>query len=102
MIKIFSYLGKAIRSNTGVSSLSLLTVTMGVMAIVILIVICICMLVEVFSTHTITSSLDGYAAIIASVAAILTSVGLPKALNNFGENKYRDPPKMEVEEECDS
>ena len=50
------------------------------------------MLVEVIANHTISSSLDGYAAIIASVAGLITSVGIPKAINNYGENKYRDKP----------
>jgi len=67
-------------------------VLIGIMSVVILMVICICMLVEVFTTHTITSSLDGYAAIIASVAGLITSVGIPKAMNNYGENKYRKQP----------
>ena len=48
------------------------------------------MMVEVLTTHTISASLDGYAAIIASVAGLITSVGIPKALNNYGENKYRN------------
>lgn len=87
---IFNYLNKAVRSNTGISSLSLITVAIGIMSVIILVVICICMLVEVFSTSTITSSLDGYGAIIASVAGLITSVGLPKAINNYGENKFNN------------
>lgn len=87
--RITKYLGSAVRSNTGVSSLSLVTVSVGIVSIVILIVICICMLFEVFKTNTITASLDGYAAIIASVATLITSVGLPKAINNYSENKFR-------------
>lgn len=80
----------AIKSNTGVSSLSLLMVTIDIMSIIVMIVICVCMLVEVFNNHTIASSLDGYAAIIASVAGLITSAGLPKAINNYGENKYKN------------
>lgn len=86
---ILNYLNKAVSSNTGISSLSLITVAIGIMAVIMLVVICICMLVEVLTTHTIASSLDGYGAIIASVAGLITSVGLPKAINNYGENKYR-------------
>ena len=85
---ILDYLGKAVRSNTGVSSLSLITVGVGVVSLLVLIVICTCMLVEVITTHTITASLDGYAAIIGAVAGLITSVGLPKAINNYGENKF--------------
>lgn len=88
--KIIDYLGRAIQSNTGVSSLSLVVVLSGIMAVIILVVICICMLVEVIATHTIASSLDGYAAIIGAVAGLIASVVLPKAINNYGENKYNN------------
>lgn len=88
--KIIGYLNKAIRSNTGVSSLSLILVFTGTMSVVMLVVICVCMLIEVITTHTIASSLDGYAAIIGAVAGLLTAVGLPKAINNYGEHKYKD------------
>ena len=88
--KVIEYLGKAIRSNTGISSLSLVVVIMGVMSIILLLVICVCMLVEVFSTHTISTSLDGYAAIIGAIAGLVVSVGIPKAINNYGENKYNN------------
>lgn len=88
--KVIDYLSKAIKSNTGISSLSLIMVIVGIMSIIILIVVCICMLVEVLTTHTITASLDGYAAIIGAVAGLITSVGLPKAINNYGENKYKN------------
>lgn len=91
MIKKFiDYLGKAVKSNTGISSLSLIMVAIGIMSVIVLIVICACMLIEVITTHTITASLDGYAAIIGAVAGLITSVGLPKAINNYGENKYNN------------
>ncbi len=91
MIKrIIDYLSKAVESNTGISSLSLIVVITGIMSIIVLIVVCICMLIEVITTHTINSSLDGYAAIIASVAGLITSVGIPKAITNYGENKFRN------------
>lgn len=88
--KIIDYLDSAVKSNTGVSSLSLIVVAVGIMAVITLIVVCICLLVEVFTSHTIASSLDGYAAIIASIAGLITSVGIPKAINNYGENKYKN------------
>lgn len=85
---LIEYLGKAIKSNTGVSSLSLIAVAVGAMAIIVLIVICICMLVEVLATKTIASSLDGYASIITAIAGLIAAVGIPKALNNYSENKF--------------
>lgn len=88
--KIINYLDSAVKSNTGVSSLSLIVVAVGIMAVITLVVVCICLLVEVFTSHTIASSLDGYAAIIASIAGLITSVGIPKAINNYGENKYKN------------
>lgn len=87
--KVIDYLDSAVKSNTGVSSLSLIVVAVGIMAVITLVVVCICLLVEVFTSHTIASSLDGYAAIIASIAGLITSVGIPKAINNYGENKYK-------------
>lgn len=88
--KVIDYLDSAVKSNTGVSSLSLIVVAVGIMAVITLAVVCICLLVEVFTSHTIASSLDGYAAIIASIAGLITSVGIPKAINNYGENKYKN------------
>lgn len=88
--KVIDYLDSAVKSNTGVSSLSLIVVAVGIMAVITLIVVCICLLVEVFTSHTTASSLDGYAAIIASIAGLITSVGIPKAINNYGENKYKN------------
>ena len=88
--KIIDYLDSAVKSNTGVSSLSLIVVAVGIIAVITLVVVCICLLVEVFTSHTIASSLDGYAAIIASIAGLITSVGIPKAINNYGENKYKN------------
>ena len=86
---IVTYLGKAVKSNTGVSSLSLIVVSIGIMAIVTLIVICLCMLIEMLFNHTISSSLDGYASIITSIATLVGAVGIPKAINNYGENKFK-------------
>lgn len=88
---IQNYLGQIIRNNTGVSSLSFIMVTIGIMSILLLLVICICMLIEVIYNHTIATSLDGYAAIIGAVAGLITSVGIPKAINNYSENKFKRP-----------
>lgn len=87
--KTVSYLGKAVKSNTGVSSLSLLVVVIGIIAVIILLSVVFCMIVEIIVNSTIASSLEGYASIIREVAILLTSVVIPKAINNYGENKYR-------------
>lgn len=94
---IKDYLDKAIRSNTGVSSLSLIMIAVVFMSIAILMVICFCLIVEVLSSYTISSSLDGYAQIICAVAGLITSVGLPKAINNYSENKFHEKRDMNNE-----
>lgn len=73
--------------------MSFLAVVIAVMAIIILAIVGVCMLVEVLNNHAISSSLDGYAAIITAVAGLIVSVGLPKAINNYGENKFKDKNK---------
>lgn len=95
---IQNYLDQTIRNNTGVSSLSFIMVAIGITSVLLLLVICICMLIEVIYNHTIATSLDGYAAIIGAVAGLMTSVGLPKAINNYGEHKFhRDKKDNNVE-----
>ena len=90
---IQNYLDQIIRNNTGVSSLSFIMVTIGIMSILLLLIICICMLIEVIYNHTIATSLDGYAAIIGDIAGLMTSVGLPKAINNYSEHKFHKDDK---------
>ena len=97
--KLTNYLKRAVESNTGVSTLSLVVVAIGIMAVMVLIVICVCMMVEVIATHTISSSLEGYAAIIGAVSTLIASVGIPKAINNYGENKYNRGRKKAIEQE---
>lgn len=94
---IRNYLDKAVRSNTGVSSLSLIMVAVVFMAMIVLLVICFCLIVEVLTSHTISSSLEGYAQIIGAVAGLITSVGIPKAINNYGENKFHGSRGNECE-----
>ena len=96
---ILEYLGKAVKSNTGISSLSRVAVAGGIAAIITIVVIDICMLVEVLFNHTIVSSLEGYSAIIASVAALVGAVGVPKAINNYSENKFSKNDITETEDE---
>ena len=96
--RVFDYLGRAVKSNTGISSLSLIVVAIGVMAVITLIVICICMMVEMIFNHTIVSSLEGYAAIVTAIATLVGAVGIPKAINNYGENKFKAHQSADEEE----
>ena len=93
--KVIEYLGRAVRSNTGISSLSLIAVAVGIMSVVTLVVICICMMVEMIAANTIASSLEGYAAIITAISTLVAAIGIPKAINNYGENKYGSQHKEE-------
>ena len=92
-MKIFKWitnsLSKVVKSNTGFSTLSWITVGVGLIAMAILIGILVCMLIEMISNQTIASSLDGYASIIREVAILICSVCLPKAINNYSENKFK-------------
>ena len=47
------------------------------------------MVVEMLFSHTIASSVEGYASIITALAGLVAAVGVPKAINNYGENKFR-------------
>lgn len=92
-MKVFRWitnsLGRVVKSNTGFSTLSWIAVGVGLIAMAILLGILVCMLIEMIANKTIASSLDGYASIIREVAILLTSVCIPKAINNYGENKFK-------------
>lgn len=87
--KIIDYSDKAVKSNTGVSSLSWLVVMVGWLVVLTVLVINICMMVEMVIAHTIVSSIEGYASIITALAGLAAAVGIPKAINNYGENKFK-------------
>lgn len=70
---------KLIQNNTGVSSKNFFLVTVTIVGIILLIVPAIILLVEVFTTHTINTDLNGLAAYIAAVAGIFASAGITKA-----------------------
>lgn len=95
--RAINYSDKAVKSNTGVSSLSWLVVIVGWLIIVTILVIDICMMVEMILAHTIASSIEGYASIITALAGLAAAVGIPKAINNYGENKFRNNPPREEE-----
>lgn len=97
MSKVLTYLNKLITRNTGVSSLSFILVALCIMSVLVIAVICACMIVEIVTMHTITSSLDGYASMIGAIAGLVTAVGLPKAINNYGEHKYKNKEEKQDE-----
>ena len=95
--RAINYSDKAVKSNTGISSLSWLVVIVGWLIVITILVIDICMMVEMILTHTIASSIEGYASIITALAGLAAAVGIPKAINNYGENKFRDNSPREEE-----
>lgn len=73
------WLIKLVQNNTGVSSKNFFLVCVTIVGIMLLIVPVIVLLVEIFTTHTINTDLNGLAAYIASVAGIFASAGITKA-----------------------
>lgn len=88
--RMIDYSDKACRSNTGVSSLSWMVVFVGWLVVLTLLCINFLMIMEMIVNHTIVSSVEGYASIITALAGLAAAVGVPKAINNYGENKFRN------------
>ena len=93
--RAIDYSDRAVKSNTGISSLSWMVVIVGWLVVITMLTINVCMLVEMFMAHTIASSIEGYAAIFTALAELVAAVGIPKALNNYAESKYWREPKEE-------
>lgn len=55
----------------------------------------IVLITEVFTTHTITTNLDGMAAYIGAVAGVFASAGITKAWSEKYENKPKDSTAVE-------
>ena len=96
--KVLDYSGNAIKSNTGISSLSWVLVLVGWLTVITMLTINICMLFEMIDSGTIASSIEGYAAVITALAELVAAVGIPKALNNYSENKFRKSHPSEDEQ----
>lgn len=81
------WLLKLIQNNTGISSKNFFLVAVTLIGLLLLIVPVIVLLVEVFTTNTIHTDLNGLAAYIGSVATIFASAGITKAWSERYENK---------------
>jgi len=77
---------KLIQNNTGVSSKNFFLIAVTIVGIILLIVPIIVLLVEVFTTNTIHTDLNGMAAYIAAVAGVFASAGITKAWSEKYEN----------------
>lgn len=76
-----------IKNNTGISSKNFFLVTVTIIGFILLLVPAIVLLTEVFTTHTITTNLEGMAAYIGAVAGVFASAGITKAWSEKYENK---------------
>lgn len=82
-----TYFGKLIRNNTGVSSKNFFLVIVTIIGCLLLLMPVFTLTIEAIFLHSISTSLEGYAAYIAAVSAIFASAGITKV---YGE-KYEKP-----------
>ena len=80
-------LGKLIKNNTGVSSKNFFLVTATIIGLVLLLIPAVVLLIEIISTYTIKTDLNGMASYIAAVAGVFASAGITKAWSEKYENK---------------
>ena len=82
-----NYLMKLIQNNTGVSSKNFFLVTVTIIGCILLLVPAFTLIIEVLFTHTIATSLEGFAAYIGSVASLFATAGITKAWSEKYECK---------------
>ena len=85
-----------IKNNTGISSKNFFLVVVTIIGCILLLVPAIVLLVEVFTTHTITTDLNGLASYIAAVAGIFASAGITKS---WSEKYERNHENYEISKE---
>jgi len=90
-----NYLMRLIQNNTGVSSKNFFLVTVTIIGCLLLLVPAFTLIIEVLFTHTIATSLEGFAAYIGSVSTLFATAGITKAWSE----KYECKKHMEEEEE---
>ena len=82
-----SYFAKLIGNNTGVSSKNFFLIVVTVIGCLLLLVPAFTLTFEVIFTHTIATSLEGFASYIAAVAGLFATAGITKAWSE----KYEKP-----------
>ena len=82
-----NYINKLIGNNTGVSSKNFFLVAVTLIGLLLLLVPVVILLVEIFTTHTINTDLNGLAAYIGAVAGVFASAGITKAWSEKYEHK---------------
>lgn len=86
-----NYFKKLVHNNTGVSSKNFFLVLVTLIGCLLLLVPAFTLIFEVLFTHTIATSLEGFAAYIASVASLFATAGITKAWSE----KYECQKRME-------
>lgn len=92
-----NYFKKLVRNNTGVSSKNFFLVLVTLIGCLLLLVPAFTLMIEVIFTHTIATSLEGFAAYIASVASLFATAGITKAWSEKYECKKRMEEKNTYE-----
>lgn len=88
-----NYFGKLVGNNTGVSSKNFFLVIVTLIGCLLLFVPAFALVYEVIKNGTIATSLDGFAAYIASVASLFATAGITKAWSEKFENRKGEEPK---------
>ena len=91
-----SYFAKLISNNTGVSSKNFFLIVVTLIGCLLLLVPVFTLIFEVIFTHTIRTSLEGFASYIAAVAGLFATAGITKAWSEKYEKQYNE---HEIKEE---
>lgn len=95
ILKAVDIFSKLVQNNSGVSSKNFFLVTVTIIGCILLLVPAIVLITEVFTTHTITTNLEGMAAYIGAVAGVFASAGITKAWSEKYEHKPKDSTAVE-------
>ena len=82
-----NYFSKLVSNNTGVSSKNFFLVSVTIIGCILLLVPAVTLTIEVIFSHTIATSLEGFAAYIASIGTLFATVGVTKAWSEKYEQK---------------
>ena len=91
-----SYFAKLISNNTGVSSKNFFLIVVTLIGCLLLLVPAFTLIFEVIFTHTIATSIEGFASYIAAVAGLFATAGITKAWSEKYERPY---DSQEIKEE---
>lgn len=90
-----NFFQKLIGNNTGVSSKNFFLVAVTIIGCLLLLVPAVTLTVEVIFSHTIATSLEGFAAYIASIGTLFATVGITKAWSEKYEIPYNPEENQE-------